>query len=102
MDLLSTHDGGLDQDALDLVDVHPPHDGLGNGGDGRHGAGLWVIFWKYLGCHQLYFPHRSIFQLQGSYVRLQTGQNILIYFFSSWCLMARKGTERPLPKNKMK
>ena len=40
MDLLSTHDGGLDQDALDLVDVHPPHHGLGYGGDGGHGSGL--------------------------------------------------------------
>merc|ERR1740129_2278962 len=33
-------DCGLDQDALDLVDVHPPHNGLGNGGDSRHGSCL--------------------------------------------------------------
>ena len=25
-----------------------------------------------------------------------------IYFLRSWCLMARKGMERPLPKNIMK
>ena len=36
----STYDCGLDQDALDLVDVHPPHHGLGYGGDSGHGSGL--------------------------------------------------------------
>merc|ERR1719150_1536024 len=35
-------DGGLDQDALDLVNVHPPHHGLGYGGDSGHGSGLWL------------------------------------------------------------
>ena len=38
----STYDCGLDQDALDLVDVHPPHHGLGYGGDCGHGSGLWL------------------------------------------------------------
>ena len=97
----STHDCGLDQDALDLVDVHPPHHGLGYGGDGGHGSSLGLYSGNILG-HQLYFPHRSIFQLQGSYARLQKGQNSLIYFLRSWCLMARKGMDRPLPKNIMK
>ena len=26
----------------------------------------------------------------------------MIYFLRSWCLMARKGTENPLPKKRMK
>ena len=35
--LRATHNGGPDQNLLDLRDVHSPHDGLGDGGDGgRH------------------------------------------------------------------
>ena len=38
-----THGCGPDQDLLDLRDVHPPHDGLSDGGHGRHGTSLGFV-----------------------------------------------------------